>query len=233
MKDARYKKVFIFGFIALILCGVGDWLLGYEPQGGEAVLWGISRSTITEVPAWFYILSMFFGILSAFACQAYAPLMEDVVRKEGVSSESKLYKWFHFGLSSAPLMFISFHTACCVALIFLRGAMLSGMDVASVNSHMVLPMAASLLPFTIWCLLCDIPASIAFVGLVIRGDLKISKAAILCTPFSMSILGKIVGAILLACGSPLVFMAACGESWGWGFMCLAFYFITKKGSAVR
>ena len=31
----KSKRIFIFGFISLLLCGVGDWLIGYEPQGGQ------------------------------------------------------------------------------------------------------------------------------------------------------------------------------------------------------
>lgn len=34
MERIKQKKILIFGFIALFLCGIGDWLIGYEPQGG-------------------------------------------------------------------------------------------------------------------------------------------------------------------------------------------------------
>jgi hypothetical protein len=44
----------------------------------------------------------------------------------------------------------------------------------------------------------------------------------------MSIIAKIIGAVLVAVGSPLGFLTACGESWGWGFMCLAFYAVVVK-----
>lgn len=54
--NAKSKRIFYFGFISLLLCGVGDWLIGYEPQGGQELIYGITRTTIADVPTWFYIL---------------------------------------------------------------------------------------------------------------------------------------------------------------------------------
>lgn len=233
MNEKRLSRVFIFGFITLILCGVGDWLIGYEPKGGEELVYGITRTTIASVPTWFYILSMFFGILSGFGCKCFAPAMEEVVKDSGVRTDSKMFRVFHFSLSSAPLMFVSFHTACCVVLLFIQAGLRAGIDTASANEVFFLPIAASLLPFTIWCFLCDIPATVAYIYFVLTGRLKLPKIAVICAPFSMNILSKMIGAVLVAIGSPFVFMVACGESWGWGFMCLAFYFVVKKGDRSR
>jgi len=229
MKEDRLQKIFVFGFVALILCGVGDWLIGYEPKGGEELVYGITRTSIASVPTWFYILSMFFGILSGFACKYFAPAMEEVVKDKGVRTDSKMFKVFHFSLSSAPLMFITFHTACCVVLLFVQAGLRAGIDTASANAVFILPIAVSLIPFTIWCFLCDIPVTIAYIYFVLTGKLGLPKVAVICAPFSMSILSKIIGAGLIAIGSPFAFMVACGESWGWGFMCLAFYSVVKKG----
>ena len=220
------KKRFIFGFIAIFLCGVGDWLIGYEPQGGEPLIFGISNTSISEVPAWFYVLSLFFGILSGFGCMAFAPAMGEVLEEQGIPKGSKMFRTFRFGLSSAPLMFVSFHAACCIVLLFIRASLLAGLDVKAANDVFLLPAAASLLPFTVWCFLCDIPVTVAYVYFVLKGLLKLPKAAILCCPMGMSILAKIIGAILIAADSRFAFLAACGESWGWAFMCLAFYAVS-------
>lgn len=77
-ETGKWKRSFIFGFIALFLCGIGDWLIGYEPSGGEPLIYGISSTSITVVPTWFYIVSLFFGILSGFGCKAFAPAMVEV-----------------------------------------------------------------------------------------------------------------------------------------------------------
>ncbi len=225
---SKLKKYFIFGFIALILCGVGDWLMGYEPEGGEELIFGITRTTIASVPTWFYILSMFFGMLSGFGCKYFAPAMETVLKDSGVSSDSKMFRLFHFGLASAPLMFVSFHSVCCVNMLLIQASLKAGLYVYRANDVFFLPVAASMLPFTVWCFLCDIPATIAYIYFVIKGHLDLPKAAILLAPTSMSIVAKIIGAILVAIGSPLGFLTACGESWGWGFMCLAFYAVVVK-----
>lgn len=202
MKENRFRKAFIFGFVALILCGVGDWLIGYEPKGGEELVYGITRTTIASVPTWFYILSTFYGILSGFGCKYFAPAMVEVVRARGVRTDSKMFKVFHFSLSSAPLMFISFHTACCVVLLFIQAGLRAGIDTASANDVFFLPIAVSLVPFTIWCFLCDIPATVAYIYFVLAGKLGLPKVAVICAPFSMSILSKIIGAVLIAIGSP-------------------------------
>ena len=223
MKREKQKKILIFGFIALFLCGIGDWLIGYEPQGGLPLIYGISSTSITEVPSWFYILSMCFGILSGFGCYYFKPVMLYILKESEVSEPSKMAKLFKFGMSSAPLMFISFHTACCVVLLMIQASLRAGLDVAAANDVFLLPVAASLLPFTVWCFLCDIPVTVAFVYFVITERFKLPKVMIVFSPMMMSVLAKIIGAILISMGSRFAFMAACGESWGWAFMCLAFY----------
>lgn len=132
-------------------------------------------------------------------------------------------KLFKFGISSTPLMFISFHTACCVVLLMIQASLRAGLDIAAASDVFLLPVAASLLPFTVWCFLCDIPVTIAFVYFVIKERFKLPKVMIVFCPMMMSILAKIIGAILISMGSRFAFMVACGESWGWAFMCLAFY----------
>ena len=55
MMKRKYEIIFIFGFTALFLCGIGDWLIGYEPPGGTPLIFGISSTSIADVPVWFYI----------------------------------------------------------------------------------------------------------------------------------------------------------------------------------
>ena len=223
MKSKNQKRILIFGFIALLLCGIGDWLIGYEPEGGLPLIYGISSTSITDVPTWFYILSMCFGILSGFGCYYFKPVMLQILDETERSESSGMSKAFRFGMSSAPLMFISFHTACCVVLLMIQASLRAGLDIAAANDVFLLPVAASLLPFTIWCFLCDIPVTVAFVYFVIKERFKLPKAMMVFSPMMMSILAKIIGAILISMGSRFAFMVACGESWGWAFMCLAFY----------
>ena len=106
------KSAFIFGFISLLLCGVGDWLIGYEPEGGEPLIYGITTTAISSVPTWFYVLSFFVGILSGFGCLYFAPAIMETLDMKGISRDSKMYKLMGFGLKSAPMMFVSFLTAC-------------------------------------------------------------------------------------------------------------------------
>lgn len=226
--NVKSKRIFIFGFISLLLCGVGDWLIGYEPQGGQELIYGLTRTTITDVPTWFYVLSMFFGILSGFACMLYAPEMITVLRQKGVPEDSKMFKTMKFALKSAPLMFVSFHAVCCVVLLLIQAALRAGLDIYSANDIFLLPVAASMLPFLIWCFLCDIPATVAFTYFVIKRKLDLPLIAVVCSPMAMSILSKLIGAVLFAFGSKYGFLIACGESWGWAFMCLAFYLTVSK-----
>ena len=227
-KISRWKKSFLFGFAALLLCGIGDWLIGYDPPGGEPLLFGISNTAITAVPTWFYILSLFFGILSGFGCKAFTPAMIEVLDEAGVPEGSKAYRAFRFGLASAPMMFVSFHAACCIVLMLMQASLRAGLDVNAANDVFLLPAAASLLPFVAWCFLCDVPVTVAFVAFVVKGWLKLPKAAAVCCPLVMSLLAKAIAAVLLAVNSKAAFLTACGESWGYAFMCLAFYATALK-----
>lgn len=227
-KTDERRKAFLFGFVSLLLCGVGDWLIGYEPQGGQPVLFGISSTSITGVPAWFYILSLFFGILSGFGCRAFAPQMLEVIVETGISRDSKAYRAFRFGLSSAPMMFVSFHAVCCVTLLLMQASLRAGLDMNAADKVFLIPVAASLVPFLIWCMLCDVPVTVSYVYLVLKGWLRVRKGAVICCPLMMSLLAKVLAAVLIAAGSPLAFLAACGESWGWAFMCLVFYRLSPE-----
>ena len=220
--NAKSKRIFYFGFISLLLCGVGDWLIGYEPQGGQELIYGITRTTIADVPTWFYTLSMLFGILSGFGCMLFAPEMLNVLIQKGVPEDSKMFKTMKFALKSAPLMFVSFHAVCCVVLLLIQAALRAGLDIYSANDIFLLPVAASMLPFLIWCYLCDIPATVAFTYFVIKRKLDLPLITVVCSPMAMSIVSKIIGGVLIALGSKCAFLVACGESWGWAFMCLAF-----------
>lgn len=228
------KRALIFGFLTLFLCGIGDWLIGYYPQGGRPLIFGITTTAIATIPSWFFILSMIFGVLSGFGCKEYAPVMVDILKDLGGSRYPRMFKAFRFGFSSAPLMFISFHTACCVALLLLQAALRAGVTAEAAEKYFLLPVAASLIPFTVWCFVVDIPITVAYMYFVIKGTLKLSKPyAVLC-PWGMSLLAKLIYAVLVAVGrEELAFLTACGESWGHAFMCLAFYRLYLNGIGVH
>ena len=58
MNRGNVKKCLYFGTVALFLCGVGDWLLGYVPLGGEPIVFGVLNSNIVKVPSWFFIVDI-------------------------------------------------------------------------------------------------------------------------------------------------------------------------------
>ena len=109
----------------------------------------------------------------------------------------------------------------------MQASLRAGLDVNAANGVFLLPAAASLLPFVVWCFLCDIPVTAAYIVLVLKGRLSLPKAAAVCCPLGMSLLAKLLGAVLLAANSKYAFLTACGESWGWAFLCLAFYAASK------
>lgn len=224
----KLKASFIFGFAALLLCGVGDWLIGYEPEGGEPLIFGITNTAISGVPTWFYVLSFFFGILSGFGCLYFAPAIMEFLDIKGISRDSKMYKLMRFGLKSAPMMFVSFHIACCIVLLLIQAALRAGLDISTADSVFLVPAATALVPFVIWCYLCDIPVTIAYMYFTLKGKLGINRAAFILCPMGLSLAAKIIAAVMVALGSKLSFLTACGESWGYAFMCLAFYFAVKN-----
>lgn len=232
-KQKKLEASFIFGFVSLLLCGVGDWLIGYEPEGGEPLVFGITTTAIANVPVWFYVLSFFFGILSGFGCLYFAPAIMELLDQKGVSKDSKMYKLMKFGLKSAPMMFVSFHIACCICLMLIQAALRSELDISTADSVFLIPVATAMIPFVIWCYLCDIPVTIAYMYFTLKGKFGINKAAFILCPMGLSIAAKVLGAIMVALGSKWGFLTACGESWGYAFMCLALYFAVKKETAGR
>lgn len=217
------KKVLMFGFIGLIICGFGDWLLGYEPIGGEAIILGYIKTSVKDVPSWFYILSMAFGIISGFCCNAYAPLMTDILRKQDINDNSRMFKAFRCGISSAPMMFAAYHTVCCTGILFIQAALRSDVSVDLISRYFQMPFLVTLIPFTIWCFAVDIPVTVSFMYFVIKGKLKIPKVMCVFSPLGFSIITKLIAVVLVAAGlGHYIFLAGCGESWGWALMCIAF-----------
>ncbi|MCM1334550.1 MAG: hypothetical protein NC084_12450 [Bacteroides sp.] len=232
-RKKTWRGALIFGFVTLFLCGIGDWLIGYDPPGGRELIFGITSTKITEVPSWFYVTSMVFGVLSAFGCKAFAPTMLEIFDALKIDRSSKAYKGFRFGMSSAPLMFISFHTACCIALLLIQAALKAGIPEDAANDAFLLPTAVSIIPFTVWCFIVDIPVTIGFMALVWKGKLGLPKWMLIFSPLGMSVLMKIVGVILIACGlEQFAFLTTCGESWGYAFMCLAFLAVVKRNKGL-
>ncbi len=224
MKDAdKLRKSLLFGFVTLFLCGIGDWLIGYEPDGGEPMLFGFMNTALVNVPVWFYVISMIFGILSGFGCKSYAPAMIKILEWTGVDRNSKMFRLFRFGFSSAPLMFVTFHTACCIELLIVQAALRGGFDPSLADKTFLIPIAFTLIPFTIWCFVVDIPITIAYMYFVLKGELGIPKSAFLLCPLGMSLLTKVFYAFMVSVElREYAFLAGCGESWGHAFMCLAF-----------
>ena len=122
------------------------------------------------------------------------------------------------------MMFVSFHTACCLAALFMQTAIKVGIDAESVDRAFLIPGAAVLVPFLIWCFIVDIPITIAFMYFVWNGTMKLPKVAVFMSPIGFSFLTKIIYAVLIAIGlEQYAFLAGCGESWGHALMCLAFW----------
>ena len=222
--DRTYqKRVLIFGFIGLIICGFGDWLLGYEPSGGEAIILGYIKTSIMDVPSWFYFLSMAFGLLSGFCCNAYAPVMTDILRQQGIKDDSRMFRAFRCGIFSAPMMFAAYHTVCCIGVLFIQAALRAGVSTDLISKYFQIPFLVTFIPFTIWCFAVDIPVTIAFMYFVIKGRLKLPKVMCVFCPLGFSIITKLIAGVLIAVGlGHYIFLAGCGESWGWALMCIAF-----------
>ena len=53
------------------------------------------------------------------------------------------------------MMFVSFHTACCLAALFMQTAIKAGIDAESVDRAFLIPGVAVLVPFLIWCFIVD------------------------------------------------------------------------------
>ncbi|MBR1863357.1 MAG: hypothetical protein IJ806_04655 [Ruminococcus sp.] len=220
----RYCRLFLLlGTAAMLLCGVSDCLLSYMGEGEPYVVKNMVSADIVNVPLWHYSLSFFIGIPAAVF---YYLAAGSVCRYIGESDAADAEGWkkaYRFGTAMMSVGIFGIHSICCMALMGVRAALLSGADPLTAG-EMFAP--AALIPFavgTVWQTAADIISGAAYIAMVVKGVIPVPKKWLIIGPLSLFVITKVLGRTLTALTGVSAFThwLAGGESWGIAFMFLS------------
>lgn len=228
----RRTPYLLAGAGSMLLCGVGDILLSFRGEGGEAAVGGMMTLNITEVPLWYYQLSFFIGIIAAVgyrlgACAVYSCACDRMGGRPG-----KLVRIYVAGADMMSLGLFGIHSICCMAVMGFRAAAEAGLDPAAIDANFV---PALLMPFvvgTLWQTIADLLVGSMYIVLVFRRVLDVPKPLLLCGPLCLYVIFGLLRAVLTAVSGsdlPGKFLSG-GESWGLAMMFLC---VARTRSGVR
>lgn len=223
VEKSRRKAYLFAGFIAMLLCGASDCLLSFMGEGEPYAVGEMVSMNIADVPLWYYQASFVIGIIAAagYFLGVSGVWSYAYDRLEGGSS--KALKAYSFGTCMMSVGIFGIHSICCLALMNVRAAVLSGASAESIEKYFV---PSSLHPFvvgTAWQTTADLISGIAFIVLVCKGVINIRKAWIAIGPLSLYVICQLLGSVLTGITDNTIFkhLLAGGESWGTAFMFLA------------
>lgn len=227
----RKRKLYLLmGFIGMFLCGIGDILLAFRGEGEPYAAYGMISMNITYVPLWLYLLSFGIGIAATIGYWLGARAVCSYVTDQLKGQTSKLLNWYAFGANMMSLGIFGIHSVCSMALISLRAAAASGLSAEAIDEFFGLPLLIAFIVTTAWQTTADLLVAVAYIGLVGKKIIHVSKVWIACGPICLYILfGIIRAALTYFTANPLYgkFLAG-GETWGLAFLFLSVFFCLKK-----
>ena len=200
VKENKRKTYLICGFISMLLCGVSDCLLSYMGDGEPYVLGGMVSANIVDEPLWYYMVSFVIGIIAAIG---------------------------YYLASRAACSYISDKIDISISK---RAALLAGASANMIEKYFT---ESALIPFmvgTLWQTTADLIAGIAFIIMVCKRQVAISKGWITMGPLVLYVICQLLGKLLPQITGNDIFahITGGGESWGLAFMFLAFCFACRK-----
>lgn len=213
MKNMTSRQKILLGCFAMALAIIGDLLLGYgtfSMTSDPSVPMGIAASV---VPDWRYAASSVLGFLCVpFFAVAALELMKVMEEKYGLR-EQRLYKLFKIGNWSGILFFAFIHIGICMLPVVFNAGMEATGDTAASVGMMMRVLKSIAVPMALGFIVCDGFVTVAWIGMVVKGILPVSKVALICNPLIVALLGQLMN--LIAEGLDSGF-----ESFGWLLMYL-------------
>ena len=230
VSENKRKAYLLAGFIGMFFCGIGDILLSFRGEGEPYAVNGMMSMTITEVPMLYYQLSFFIGIIAMIGYFLGSRAMLSYITDRLDGKPSKLRKLFGFGSGMMSLGIFGIHSVCCMAIMGFKAAADAGLSPEQIDEHFTPVLIMPFIITTIWQTAADLMVAIAYIGLVSKKVINISKAWILCGPIVLYVIFGVIKAVLNAvCSSPLpAKMFSGGETWGLSFMFLAVLICISK-----
>lgn len=230
--NEKRRAWLLLGAGAMLLCGISDCLLSFMGEGEPWAVKGIVGMDIARVPLWYYQLSFIIGIIASPGYYLGARAVRGYCLDRLGDVSSKALRAYTIGTVMMSLGIFGIHSICCLALMNVRGAVLSGVSPGDIEKYFV---PASLHPFiigTAWQTIADLISGTAFIILVLRGTINVRRGWIAVGPLCFYVICQILGKGLSALTGLGMFRhwLAGGESWGIGSMFLAVFFACGKGA---
>ena len=213
MKNMTSRQKILLGCFAMVLAIIGDFLLGYGTFGmtnDPSVPMGIAANV---APDWRYDVSSILGFLCVpFFAVAVLELLKVLEQKYGLRDQ-RLYRLFRIANWGGILYFAFIHIGICMLPVVFNAGMEETGD-AAVSVGMMLRVLKSIaVPLVVSFIVCDGFVTVAWIGMIAKGMLPVRKAALICNPLVVALLGQLMN--LIAEGLDSGF-----ESFGWLLMYL-------------
>lgn len=229
----KRKVYLLMGFLGMFLCGIGDILLAFRGEGEPYAIGGMISGNIADVPLWYYQLSFVIGIVAMIGYWLGARAVYSYVLDRLDGKASKLLIIYAFGAGMMTLGIFGIHSVCSMALMSLRAAVSSGLTMEAIDEFFMTPMLFPFMITTIWQTLADLLVAIAYIGLIWKKIINVSKAWILCGPICLYLVFGILRSILMQISGNSLYgkLLAGGETWGLAFLFLSVFFCVKGQEA--
>ncbi|MBR1392259.1 MAG: hypothetical protein IJ561_00325 [Ruminococcus sp.] len=226
----KRRGCLLAGFASMLLCGISDCLLSFMGEGEPYAVDKIVGMDIADVPLWYYQVSFVIGIIAAAGYFLGVSAVWSYASDRLDGRPTKALKAYSFGGTMMSVGIFGIHSICCIALMNVRAAVLSGVTAGDIEKYFV---PSSLHPFivgTAWQTTADLISGIAFIVMVCKGVINVRKAWIAVGPLSLYVICQALGTLLRAVTGNSLFKhwLAGGESWGIAFMFLAVFSISKS-----
>ena len=218
-KLEKISKLMLWVIPGMLLAMIGDYCMGIEPKGSEAISGMISSGWLT-IADWRIAVSNIGGMIGT-ACYAIAALaFVDFLRFKYAECKSKWDKafigMFIVGLILGIMSFMYFHLAC--------GTLIHNYsviyDAAGGNTDIAVKMwnrtyMVQVVPYWTTFFAFELTVLVGWIGMVLRGTFGVRKVWILAAPLVVAGIGFLIEFIF-----PWQFNGFCSgfESMGWMIM---------------
>ena len=189
------RKKILLGCFAMILAMIGDYLLGFGTFGTSSAPDAYMGISWNVVPDWRYAMSSVLGFISVpFFALAVLELLRVMEYRYGLGN-SKFYKMFRIANWSGILYFAFIHISICMLPVVFNAGMEATENIAD-SADMVIRVAKSIaFPLGAGFLVCDGFVTVAWIGMIIKGQLPVKKIALVCNPIMIALLGQFMNYI--------------------------------------
>lgn len=230
VKEKNRKFCLILGFIAGILCGTGDILIGYFEQNGTSFFGGVVNTDIVNAPMWQFELSFVFGLIAAPLIWIAGSSMYLFLKEQAKEEYSGILKTFSFGMKVMVVYVAAAHSVCCIAMMCVKVALEQGMSVDLIESVYRVPLLVPFIATNIWITVSEVLVSISYIYLAVKKVINVPEILLVFNPICIYILSEMIGILLLVLTKDALLeqLFAGGASFGYGLMFLGCYISAKK-----